>query len=139
MSSSSDDDNSTNGVQTNGATTNGALSPDDPRVTPLGGNAGVHIQAEDDEEQDNPVEEPDPSIDFGGFVVSLGTSCMVNLGKQVNPETGELDRDLEAARQTIDILEMLRDKTRGNLTDDERKLLDTLLDDLRSAYDDVAG
>lgn len=133
---SSDDDNSSNGVQTNGATANGAFSADDPRVTPLGGNAGVHIQSEDEEDALDP--EQHTSIDFGGFIVSLGTSCMINLGKQTNPETGDYDKDLEAARQTIDILQMLRNKTRGNLREDEQQLLDNLLKDLQSAYDDVA-
>lgn len=136
--SSDRDDNSDNGVQTNGAAANGAFSPDDPRVTPLGGNAGVHIQSDEQQRDDSqPTEQSSLSVDFGGFIVSLGTSCMVNLGKQINPETGEYSRDLAAARQTIDILEMLRRKTRGNLEENERQLLTTLLKDLRKAYRDV--
>lgn len=144
----SDDDNSTgaNG-RANGATDDGGFSPDDPDVTPLGGNAGVHIQTDDGDDETDPAEqfkgpdEPldeDLAVDFGGFVVSLGTSCMVNLGQHANPETGDLEQvDLPAARQTIDILEMLKRKTKGNLDEDERQLLDNLLRDLRQAYEDA--
>lgn len=133
--SSDHDDNSENGVKSNGAAANTAFSPDDPRVTPLGGNAGVHIQSEQEEQQTS--ERYSTTIDFGGFIVGLGSSCMVNLGHQPNPETGRREKDLAAARQTIDILEMLREKTRGNLEDDEKQLLMNLLKDLRSAYDDA--
>ncbi|TXD33838.1 DUF1844 domain-containing protein [Lujinxingia vulgaris] len=102
-----------------------------PRVTPLGGNTGVHIaSAQADEALD---------IDFGGFIVSLGTSCMVNLGKYPNPETGKLELDLDAARQVIHILQMLAEKTRGNLEDDESQLLRTLIYDLKLAYVEVKG
>lgn len=99
---------------------------------PLGDNAGVHI----------PSSAPDPlkggdkgvEIDFAGFIISFGTSCMVNLGKFENPETGAIDKDLDAARQVIHILKMLRDKTRGNLEADEERLLSSLIHDLKLAY-----
>ena len=125
--SSNDDETSATDPE---ITSNGAVPPDDPRVTPLGGNAGVHIQTEEEPTSD------DPAIDFGGFIVSLGTSCMVNLGRHADPETGVVQRDLEAAAQVIDILEMLRKKTRGNLDYEEKQLLKTLLHDLRRAYDE---
>lgn len=125
---SGNDDEQT--AESTGKPKNGAITPDDPRVTPLGGNAGVHIKTEEE-----PVDN-EPEIDFGGFIVGLGTSCMVNLGQQVNPETGTVNTDLEAARQVIDILEMLRRKTRGNLEYEEEQLLKTLLHDLRRAYDE---
>ena len=138
MSSDNDGNGDENGVPTNGSSDNGAISPDDPRVTPLGGNAGVHVrEEEDDAEPSETRDEERVPIDFGGFIVSLGTSCMVNLGKQPNPETGKTERDLPAARQTIDIIEMLRDKTRGNLDNQEQQLLTTLLHDLRKAYNEV--
>ena len=111
-----------------------ALPPDDPRVTPLGGNAGVHIRSDE-----NPEDRQEASIDFGGFIVSLGTSCMINLGKHTNPETGQIGVDLPAARQVIEILEMLRHKTRNNLDPEEEKLLDTLLHDLKQAYQDAGA
>ncbi len=130
---SSHDESPSDSDTTDGAC-DGAASPDDPLVTPLGGNAGVHIQQEDDDDGDEAL-----AVDFGGFVVSLGTSCMVNLGKHPNPDTGQPNKDLAAAGQTIDILKMLQRKTRGNLDDDERQLLASLLRDLQRAYDDASG
>ena len=99
----------------------------DPRITPLGNNAGVHIRS--DEEEIDPI-----AIDFGGFMVSLATSCLMNLGRYSDPETGQIHTDLEAARQMIHIIEMLQEKTQGNLTTEEEQLLRTLLYDLRIAY-----
>ncbi len=135
-----DDDQNTSGgtTTTNGsngvAGLKGGLSPDDPRVTPLGGNAGVHIRSEPEPDDD----EEGPLIDFGGFVIGLGTSCMINLGKQHHPETGDRQLDLPSAREVIAILEMLQQKTRGNLDRDEEQLLETLLRDLKRAYDETA-
>lgn len=109
---------------------NGSKGPKKPRETVLGNNAGVHISSLPDEEAD-PMDIP---ADFGSFVVSLGTNCMIHLGHIPHPETNETVRDLSSARHTIDLLEMLREKTRGNLVDEERKLIDSLIYDLKSAY-----
>ena len=98
--------------------------------TPLGDEAGVYIPT-DEPADDGPEEAP---IDFGGFIVSLGTSCMVNLGHVEDPETGASHLDLPAAKQTIEILELLEHKTRGNLEPEEEKLLESLLHDTRMAY-----
>ena len=76
-----------------------------------------------------------PKIDFSTFLLSLSTTALMQLGAVPNPETGEkLEPDLAFARQTIDTLEMLRDKTAGNLDDEERKLFDSLLYELRMKY-----
>lgn len=74
-----------------------------------------------------------PPLDFSTFILSLSTSAMVHLGEAPHPEGAER-RDLVLARQTIDILGILRDKTAGNLTAEEDKLLDELLYDLRLRY-----
>lgn len=88
--------------------------------------------------EDAGVQMPDDGgeapIDFGSFVISLGTSAYVSMGKVENPETGEHGVDLPAAKQLIDILQMLRDKTEGNLQTDEQQLLKGLLYELRLAY-----
>lgn len=120
-----------------GDAANGAapIPLDDPRVTPLGGNAGVHIKSAQEQIEDD----DEVAIDFGGFIISLGTSCMINLGEQADPQTGQSHCDLDAARQVIDILEMLQHKTSGNLTMEEKNLLKSLLRDLRQAYDKAAG
>ncbi|MDY0059418.1 MAG: DUF1844 domain-containing protein [Myxococcota bacterium] len=73
-------------------------------------------------------------MDFTTFLMSLATSAFVHLGRARNPETGAVAANLPLARQTIDILGLLEDKTRGNLTDDEAILLQNLLFDLRLQY-----
>ena len=73
-------------------------------------------------------------IDFSTFCISLGTSAMVNLGAVTNPETNETSINLPLAKQSIDILGILKDKTVGNLTPEEGRLLDNLLFDLRMAF-----
>ncbi len=74
-------------------------------------------------------------IDFYTFVLSLGSSAFVHLGDAPHPETGApAEPDLLLAHQTIDILAMLRDKTKGNLTPEEEKFLDALLTDLRIRF-----
>jgi hypothetical protein len=109
----------------------------EPEGTVLGGNAGVYIPSRDQDTDDPPAigdEHLEVPADFGSFIVSLGTNCMINLGRVEHPETGGLTKDLTAARHTIDILEMLQDKTAGNLDNEEQKLLESLLYDLRSAF-----
>lgn len=76
---------------------------------------------------------PLPEIDFTTFVLSLVTSVMISLGESEHPEGGR-KKDLPMAKQTIDILGMLRDKTQGNLTKEEKKLLDEVLYDLRLRF-----
>lgn len=79
-----------------------------------------------------------PPITFGAFVLSLATSGLVHLGQIPSPDAPEGSEpgppDLPLARQTIDLLEMLQQKTRGNLEQDEEKLLESLLYDLRMGY-----
>lgn len=79
-----------------------------------------------------------PQIDFGMFIMSLASSVLVHLGEIEHPEAGgAAARNLPLAKQTIDILGMLRDKTRGNLTQEEAQLVDNLLYDLRMKYVDA--
>lgn len=78
-----------------------------------------------------------PQIDFGMFVMSLASSVLVHLGEIDHPESKAREPNLPLAKQTVDILGMLRDKTRGNLTQEEAQLLDNLLYDLRMKYVDA--
>jgi hypothetical protein len=76
-----------------------------------------------------------PTIDFYTFVLSLGSSAFMYLGDVPSPETGEaMASNLPLAKQTIDLLEMLEQKTRGNLTPEEEKFMENLLMDLRLRY-----
>ena len=77
---------------------------------------------------------PLPEIDFPTFVLSLGTSALYHLGEVPGPEGKTAEPNLPLAKQTIDILALLRDKTKGNLVQDEAQFLDSLLYDLRMKY-----
>jgi hypothetical protein len=74
-----------------------------------------------------------PPIDFSTFVVSLRTSAMLHLGSG-RDEQGSQSVDLALARQEIDLLGILEEKTRGNLTGEEERLLSQILFDLRTRY-----
>jgi hypothetical protein len=74
------------------------------------------------------------AIDFHTFVLSLGSSALLHLGELERPDAGQAVKDLPMAKHTIDILSMLQEKTRGNLTPEEDKLLESLLYDLRLKY-----
>ena len=79
-----------------------------------------------------------PKIDFSTFVISLGTSALYHMGIVNDPEQGEApQKNLALARQTIDTLEMLSEKTRGNLGEQEAKLMDSLLFELRMRFVEV--
>lgn len=74
------------------------------------------------------------AVDFSAFVMSLATTGMVHLGEIPEPTTGQRTEQLDAARQMIDILAILKEKTDGNLTEDENRLLETLLYELRMKF-----
>ena len=79
--------------------------------------------------------EEQPGISFAGFVISLATTAAVHFGDIPDPNTGERQEpDLVAAHQMIDLISLLQDKTKGNLTTDEGKLVDDLLYELRMRY-----
>ena len=75
-----------------------------------------------------------PQVDFGTFVLSLGSSALVHLGEIQHPDTAEAKENLLLARQTIDLLAMLQEKTKGNLTETEARFLSDLLADLRLKF-----
>jgi len=75
-----------------------------------------------------------PAVDFHTFVLSLGSSALLHLGELEHPDVGAPQKDLALAKHTIDILVMLEQKTRGNLTPAEEKLIGSLLYDLRLRY-----
>jgi hypothetical protein len=75
-----------------------------------------------------------PEITFPSFIFSLSSTAFVSLGAIPNPETGKMEKNLPLAKQTIDLLGLLRDKTRNNLSPEEDHLFDHLLYDLRMAY-----
>ena len=91
------------------------------------------------DEQESPsgeVELPSedvPPLDFTTFVLSLSTSALANLGEVHHPEGGQRV-ELPMARQTIELLGLLEDKTRGNLSGEEERLLSQVIVDLKLRY-----
>jgi len=77
---------------------------------------------------------PLPEIDFTGFIFSLSTTAMYHFGDFPDPVSKKSARNLPAAKQTIDILSILKAKTQGNLDEDEKQLLERLLYELRMRY-----
>ncbi len=75
-----------------------------------------------------------PPADFSTFILSLGSSVLIHLGDLEPPGETAKRRDLPMAKHSIDLLTLLRDKTRSNLTPEEDKLLESLLFDLRLRY-----
>lgn len=75
-----------------------------------------------------------PKIDFATFVLSLSHSALMHLGEAPHPETNELSMDLALAKQNIDLLGLLEEKTKGNLSGDEERLLAQVLFDLRMRF-----
>ena len=75
-----------------------------------------------------------PEINFQTFVFSLNASALVQLGLMEDPSTGTKEKNLPLVKQTIDMLSMLQEKTKGNLSKDEDEMLKHVLYDLRIRY-----
>jgi Domain of unknown function (DUF1844) len=75
-----------------------------------------------------------PEINFSTFVISLSTQALMHLGEIANPISEKVELDVPVAKQMIDILALLRDKTRGNLNASEDRLMEDILFDLRMKY-----
>ncbi len=79
-----------------------------------------------------------PAIDFATFLLSLSHSALVHLGDAPDPAGGPVEKNLPLARQTIDLLALLQEKTRGNLSGQEEHILDQALYDLRMRFVEVS-
>jgi Domain of unknown function (DUF1844) len=76
----------------------------------------------------------DMGVDFHTFILSLGSSALLHLGELDHPDGAPSEPDLPLAKHTIDIIAMLEQKTKGNLTSPETRLVESLLFDLRLRY-----
>jgi hypothetical protein len=74
------------------------------------------------------------AIDFTAFLLGFASSALIHMGLQPHPDSGAVGRDATLARQSLDLLAMLREKTRGNLSPEEERFFDTLLSDLRLKF-----
>ena len=82
---------------------------------------------------------PFPPLNFSTFILSLSSSVLISLGVIENPVTKEIESEPETAKQTIDLIELLKEKTKGNLTEEESKLIDDVLHELKIQYCRVSG
>ena len=94
-------------------------------------------ETKDQEEQTDSSKEKETEsfqIDFSTFIMSLTSSAFYHLGDMPDPSTGKKEVNLPAVQQTIDMLVMLREKTKGNLKEDEEKLIEKLIYELQVKY-----
>ena len=94
-------------------------------------------ETKDQEEQKTSFKEQEAEpfqVDFSTFIMSLTSSAFYHLGDMPDPTTGKKEVNLPAVQQTIDMLIMLREKTQGNLKEDENKLLEQLIYELQVKY-----
>ena len=94
-------------------------------------SAASQPEAEHDAPQ---AQEPLPAINFSTFIISLSTQALMQLGEIADPLSGKVNKDIPVAKQMIDIIGMLRDKTKGNLNAGEDRLTEDILFDLRMKY-----
>ncbi len=87
-----------------------------------------------DDQKERAEQDPGQGVNFASFLLSLATTGMVHLGEIPEPITGQKMEDLEAARQMIDILGILKEKTEGNLSAEESRLLENVLYELRLKF-----
>jgi hypothetical protein len=104
-----------------------------PGGPPKGGPASPAQESGGKRESPEPATEL-PEVSFSSFILSLSTSALVHLGEVPDPVTQKMDKHLPLAKQTIDLLAMLMEKTKGNLSADEEKMMEHLLADLRWRY-----
>jgi hypothetical protein len=87
----------------------------------------------------SPAAEPGLPVSFSSFVFSLGTSALMLMGEQLDPQQPQPPMNLSQAKEIIDILSVLEEKTRGNLTSEEQSVLGDMLYALRMKFVDLAS
>ena len=80
------------------------------------------------------MENKEKILDFSNIILSYAVNATIHLGLSPDPNTGKVEIDLNRAKDLIDILDTLRDKTKGNLTEDEEKVMDETLSNLKMLY-----
>ncbi len=116
--------------------------------SPIEGEEGKEMAATGEKSQIDPAEDPIPppheeeselEADFAAFVFSLAAGAQSALGIAPHPITGQVTKDLKQAKYTIDLLGVLQEKTKGNLSEEEAKLLQAILYDLRMRFIEAKG
>jgi hypothetical protein len=84
--------------------------------------------------EDEPKSQPLPEVNFNSLIFSLSSSALLHIGEIADPQTREKKKDFPMAKHSIDIIAMLKEKTKGNLDDEEQQFIDNILTDLRLRY-----
>ncbi len=97
------------------------------------------VEEKEDEPKDEAKKEeterpPLPEVNFSTLIFSLSSSALFHCGEIADPQTGEKTKDLPLAKHSIDTIAMLKEKTKGNLTEEEEKFIDSILNDLHWRY-----
>jgi len=106
---------------------------------------GERKQGEENEEQPKKAPEkkapekesqrpPLPEVNFSSLILSLSSTAFLHLGEIPDPATGQRQKDMALAKHVIDTIGMLKEKTRGNVSAEEKQLIDNVLTDLRLRY-----
>ena len=101
-----------------------------------GGETGIEGEVEKPQDTQREEDAPGhiPAVDFSTFILSLSTSALLHLGEIPDPQTQTTAKNLELAKHIIDMIDMIKQKTKGNLTEVEARLVDNILYDLRIKY-----
>jgi len=84
--------------------------------------------------QEDIKKQPLPEVSFNSLIFSLSSSALLHLGEIEDPQSGARKKDFQLAKHSIDIIAMLKEKTKGNLTGEENGFIDNILTDLRLRY-----
>jgi len=114
------------------------------KVTDRRHHTEIDTNDEKKEKEESPIKEkeetrkeeqiPLPEMNFSTFIFSLNSSALFYLGEIPDPTTNKKEKNLPIAKQTIDIISMLKEKAKGNLTKEEEILINNILYDLRMRY-----
>jgi len=102
---------------------------------PKENKAEEKFQSEKDYKETGPL----PEITFTNLILSVSTSALIQLGEVEDPISKTPSKNLPLAKQTIDLIGMLKEKTKGNLSPEEEKILENILYDLRLRYIKASG
>jgi hypothetical protein len=112
----------------------GEARPEDLKKEETAGDKKSEKKSLEKDDQAGTQEEYFPEVTFSSFVLSLSTTVMYHLGDFPDPATNKAEKNLAAAKQTIDMLNMIKIKTAGNLDIDEKELLEGILYELMMRY-----
>ena len=107
----------------------------DKRSSQISEDDATNLDTLEEQKNSSNEKEAEPfQVDFPTFIMSLSSSAYYHLGDMPDPATGKKELNLPAVQQTIDMLNMLKEKTKDNLKEDESKLLEQLIYELQVKY-----